>query len=243
MPQPDSDIVSLRLAREEATLNIESTHVFPIGLFKTSLDGISDELGLEKIVRDNILETSSLVKMNYYPDGMSGESPLQTGPDLQHKKELAPLCNTIVDVIFEIIKQHAIDPSYKIDITGLWGNLQPKGHQFHRHTHHNNIFGGVLYVNEVNNLFATERGKTFPHILFWSPRKNDQLNLVKNHTHPLNRYSFNVPVKKDLMVIFPAWLEHEVPMNVTSEDRVSIAFNVMLRGQYGATGSKETSVF
>ena len=101
----------------------------------------------------------------------------------------------------------------------------------------------MLYVNEINNLFASERGKTFPHIMFWNPRKNEQLNLVKNHTHPLNRYSFNIPVKKDLMVVFPAWLEHEVPMNLSSDDRVSLSFNIMLRGQYGATGSKETSVF
>jgi len=223
--------------------DVESTHVFPIGLFRTSLDGISDELGLEKIVRDNILENSSLLKMKYYPDGVSGESPLQTGPDLHNKKELAPLCNTIVDVIFEIMKQHAIDPSYKIDITGLWGNLQPKGHQFHRHTHHNNIFGGVLYVNELNNLFATERAKTFPHILFWNPRKNEQLNLTKDHQHPLNRYRFNVPVKKDLMIIFPAWIEHEVPMNVSSDDRVSISFNIMLRGRYAEVSSKESTIF
>ena len=243
MAELSEDIVALRTAREESVLSVESIQLFPIPLFRTVIDGISDKLGLEKIVRDNILENSSLVKMNFYPDGVSGESPLQSAPDFHIKKELAPLCNTIVDVVYEIMKQHAIDPTYGVEITSMWGNLQPKGHQFHRHTHHNNIFGGVLYVNEINNLFATERAKTFPHILFWNPRKNEQLNLVKNHSHPLNRYNFHVPVKKDLLIIFPAWLEHEVPMNLSSDDRVSISFNIMLRGQYGATGSKETSVF
>ena len=61
MSELNDDIISLRLAREEATLNIESTQIFPIGLFKTLLSGISDELNLEQIVRNNILENLSLI--------------------------------------------------------------------------------------------------------------------------------------------------------------------------------------
>ena len=223
--------------------DVEATHVFPIALFRTFLDGISDELGLEKIVRANTLEKKNLTGIWAFSDSLYGESAIQTHPNLQQMKELEPLNNLIVDVIYEVMKQHAIDPRYKVDITAMWGNVQPKGCVFHRHTHHNNIFGGVLYVNEINNLFSTERGKTFPHILFWNPRKNEQLNLTKDHNHPLNKYNTSAKIKKDLMVIFPAWLEHEVPMNVSSDDRVSIAFNIMLRGRYGEVSSKESTIF
>ena len=45
-----------------------------------------------------------------------------------------------------------------------------------------------------------------------------------------------------MLVIFPAWLEHEVGENKTSEDRISISFNIMLRGRFGEINSKESSL-
>ena len=36
---------------------------------------------------------------------------------------------------------------------------------------------------------------------------------------------YTVELKKDLLVIFPAWLEHEVGENTSSRDRISISFN------------------
>lgn len=45
-----------------------------------------------------------------------------------------------------------------------------------------------------------------------------------------NAYNSNVvtmQVKPGRLIIFPSWLSHSVPVNAKSEDRVSIAFNLM----------------
>ena len=36
-----------------------------------------------------------------------------------------------------------------------------------------------------------------------------------------------VPVKEGRLVLFPAWLNHSVPVNVSDAERVSISFNIM----------------
>ena len=83
--------------------DVEATHVFPIALFRTFLDGISDELGLEKIVRANTLEKKNLTGIWAFSDSIYGESAIQTHPNLHQLKELEPLNNLIVDVIYGVM--------------------------------------------------------------------------------------------------------------------------------------------
>ena len=80
------------------------------------------------------------------------------------------------------------------------------------------------------------------HILFWNPSRDRQLSPIRDMKHKFNRYNFPVKTSKDMLVIFPAWLEHEVGENKTSEDRISISFNIMLRGRFGEINSKESSL-
>ena len=94
-----------------------------------------------------------------------------------------------------------------------------------------------MYVNEIDK----EDGE-FPAIQFSRPWKS-QFN--PSVTEP-NIYNFSqawVNVKKDLVVIFPAWLDHQVKRNLTNKDRVCIAFNIMLRGRFGEDGDLESTIF
>jgi len=222
-------------------VNVESINLFPIPLYRTILTGMSDELELEKIVRDKLEVTTGLQGIRNYPQGIHHASALQTKADLHELEEIRPLKESIIDVIGYVMQEQEFDTSYKIDITGMWGNIQPKHHAFHRHSHHNNIFAGVFYVNETVDFFATSR-QHFPHILFWNPRRNDQFNPMRNPSLMVNRYNFSVEVRQDLLVIFPAWLEHEVPPNLSEKERISISFNIMLRGRFGEINSKESTI-
>ena len=51
-----------------------------------------------------------------------------------------------------------------------------------------------------------------------------------------------MPAKINRMVLFPSWLQHYVPKN-NSHDRISISFNVMLRGQVGRSENFQSNVF
>ena len=222
-------------------VKVETINLFPIPLYRTTLDGISDELGLEQIVRDKILETKGLQGIRNYPGGIHQASAVQTPPNLHELDEMQPFKESIFEVIGSIMTEQELDTSYKIDMTAMWGNLQPQHHAFHRHSHHNNIFAGVFYVNQGIDYLATSR-QNFPHIVFWNPRRNDQLNPIRNPSNPVNRFNFTVEIKQDLLVIFPAWLEHEVPINMAKKDRISISFNIMLRGRFSEINSKESTV-
>ena len=35
------------------------------------------------------------------------------------------------------------------------------------------------------------------------------------------------------MLLFPAWLQHYIPSNDSNKNRISISFNIMLRGIIG----------
>ncbi len=37
----------------------------------------------------------------------------------------------------------------------------------------------------------------------------------------------SLDVRPGMLVMFPAWLQHSVPPNLSDEDRVSVAFNLM----------------
>jgi len=162
-------------------------------------------------------------------------SVFQSKSNLQTENVMEPFNKKMVEVMGDVIEQHGIDSSYEIEITSMWGNIQPQGHAFHRHSHHNNMFAAVYYVNQ------TELEK-FPNIIFWNDRRNLQLSPIRNYSHPYNHNRFFIELKKDLLVIFPAWVEHEVSMNTSSKDRMSIAFNVMLRGRFAEINSNESTI-
>ena len=180
---------------------LESIEVFSVPIFRMIVEGFSDELGLEKIVRDHMLKTTGLQGLYNYPGGgITQESALQSGPSLHTLDEMQPFNERMVEILGVVIDQHGISPEYAIEITSMWGNIQPQGHAFHRHSHHNNMFAGVYYVNQSENSGIANRLKGFPHLLFWNDRRDHQLSPKRNPNHPFNRYNFPVEVKKDLLV-------------------------------------------
>ena len=45
------------------------------------------------------------------------------------------------------------------------------------------------------------------------------------------------------MILFPSWLSHFVPINYSKSDRISIAFNAMLKGKVGKSEEFSISKF
>jgi len=211
---------------------VESIQIFAVPVFRILLEGLSDKLGLEKIVRDHVYQGKPRPRD---PKLVGIPNAFQSSPSLHTEDVMQPFKEKMVEVMKDVIEQHGIDPLYEIEITSMWGNIQPKGHAFHRHSHHNNMFAAVYYVNQTEL-------KKFPHILLWNDRSHHQLSPTRNYDHPFNRNRFPVELKKDLLVIFPAWVDHEVSVNTSSKDRISIAFNVMLRGRFAEIDSKESTI-
>ena len=85
----------------------------------------------------------------------------------------------------------------------------------------NNILSGVFFLTGG------------PNIIFTDPRAQAAtIDPVKEHTvDNCNNVEYQALPKR--MIIFPAWLQHWVPVNKMNVPRVSISWNVMLEGRVG----------
>ena len=119
-------------------------------------------------------------------------------------------------------------------ITDMWSNILRTGETHRPHTHSNNLVSGVFYLHCNDNSPAINFIDPRPQTTVLQPQQ-------KEYTRE-NSTTWQVPAKINRMVLFPSWLQHYVPKN-NSHDRISISFNVMLRGQVGRSENFQSNVF
>ena len=150
---------------------------------------------------------------------------IQTEDDL-HKK-----LPSFKRKVFEITEKICRESKYRYDtleITGMWANMLKKGDSHPPHTHSNNVLSGVYYL---------ESGAP---IQFFDPRPQASVlhpNLEYTTFDNSSMMQFNS--EKGIGLIFPSWLQHWVP--TTNKDRISISWNIILRGDYGQPHTLQNS--
>ena len=112
--------------------------------------------------------------------------------------------------------------SISIYITQSWININQKDDYHHKHTHPNSFISGVFYI-ETSNTDSIE-----------FHTKNEWLFEfeTKEFSHT-NSFNWNYPVKKNTLLLFPSYLEHSVPINHNSTNRISLSFNTFFTGSAG----------
>ena len=187
---------------------------------------------------DNCLEEEYIESMRRHIIDSHNENPRtnwQSKPDLvEHKKYKA-----LVEAIHKSVKYVFSDLKYNYDsyiITDMWSNMSKKG-EFHRpHTHSNNILSGVYYIQSDDN----ERA----NIQFYDPRpQSDVLTPDTKEYNKENSHVWYWPSIKNRMLLFPSWLQHYVPTNESDTPRISIAFNIMLKGTVGSHTNYQSGQF
>ena len=129
------------------------------------------------------------------------------------------------DVVLNVNKTYMEDLKYeyyKLEITVMLANKLPVGVVHPPHTHSNNFLSGVYYLKASDN--------TSP-IQFFDPRP--QANVLRPRNEPIweNSSMLQFNSVTGLGFIFPAWLMHWVPP--TQDERISISWNILVRGNYG----------
>lgn len=139
--------------------------------------------------------------------------------------ELRPL-RSIIEPHVQDFCRKTITTSGKVKffITQSWINYTLKGQSHHRHCHTNSLVSGVLYISAV---------KEVDRICFYRPPvtgiavDNDNRNWYN-----ADSWAFNVGVGD--MLLFPSSLSHGVERTVGEHTRISLSFNVFLKGQLGS---------
>ena len=196
--------------------DVERHEFFPTCLYRFKHNFKDNELN--NVVKH--IEDNSLSEQNGQVIKRTGS---QTQDELHKIDTFSNLTKTIIDVSKTILDEQGY--MGEIEITNMWGNiLRPQSQRAHApHSHSNNFLSGVFYLKTSSN--------TSP-IQFFDPRpQSSVLKPRKSGFNILNSDMAEFQSEIGWGVVFPSWLVHWVPE--TKDERISIAWNVIVRGEYG----------
>ncbi len=142
----------------------------------------------------------------------------QSDQALHKLEDFGELVSCVNDTVTNVLEFLKIGCD-AFEITGFWANISATGAGHGMHSHPNNFFSGVYYVQ-------THAGSDT--INFHDPRS--QTGIIRPSVTELtaeNTDQVVVKVKDGTLLVFPAWLPHSVDANSSDKPRISIGFNVM----------------
>jgi uncharacterized protein (TIGR02466 family) len=192
----------------EATIN----GIFPTPIYISKLDRELTSLELkfvDKNKKDFYKNEGNITTNNNYI--------LNEKPFTNIKKEL--------DLRVQDYFDKVISPANKITpyITQSWLNYTETNQYHHRHEHPNSLVSGVFYINchkEHDNIK-----------FFKSEYKNIKLEIKDWNLYNSETWWFSV--KTGDVILFPSSLTHMVETKQGDNTRISLAFNVFIKGTVG----------
>ena len=123
------------------------------------------------------------------------------------------------------LRKNKIYKQIKLDFAGYWININQPGASNNMHNHPNCDLSGVMWIKTDEksgairlrhpNIFAEQNSLNF----------YDEDFAKKNNTYA----GYWLDTKPGNGILFPSHLEHWVEQNKSTEDRISISFNIGLR--------------
>ena len=143
--------------------------------------------------------------------------------NLHKQKEFKEFTELVMSTSKEILDKLKYDVE-DIVITDMWANVLKSGENHPAHTHSNNFLSGVYYLH-------SSQGAS---IMFRDPRPAaDVITPRKKETNVTNASLLRYASKQNRAIFFPSWLQHWVEPNKSTNNRISIAWNIQVKGQVG----------
>ncbi|MDO8883490.1 MAG: TIGR02466 family protein [Pseudotabrizicola sp.] len=106
----------------------------------------------------------------------------------------------------------------KLKLNGLWINILPEGGTHASHIHPHSVISGTTYVQMPEGTSSLKLEDPRLPMMMMSPLRR------KDAPEELRQFVYVAPVVGDVLM-WESWLRHEVPMNMSEQDRVSVSFN------------------
>ena len=140
---------------------------------------------------------------------------------MNKRKEYNVLTNELFNLQFEIYKKEHLD--LKPVLGNMWANINYPGCFNRPHLHPNSLFSGVYWVKT-----PVKSG----NLMVYDPRAGTQMTMPNRKEDKLPpelwREVHYEPVAGRI-IMFPAWMWHEVKPNESNDTRISISFNFLQR--------------
>ena len=141
--------------------------------------------------------------------------------DMNRKKEYNVLTKELFAMQEEIFKKEFL--TQKPVLGNMWANINYPGNSNRPHLHPNSLFSGVYWVK------APEKSGS---LMLYEPRPGVQCtmpNRKEGKLPPELWREVHYTPRAGTIVMFPAWLWHEVKTNESNDTRISVSFNFLQR--------------
>ena len=190
---------------------MEHQIIFPTNLFVIDDFYNSDTTAMKKYISD-------LWKERDYDVNWQTKSA-----DLHKKKEFKKFTELVISTSKEILNILKYDVE-DIVISDMWANVLKSAEHHPAHTHSNNFLSGTYYLH-------SDQGAS---IMFQDPRPAAGVILPRMTEQTIaNANLLTYASKQNRAIIFPSWLPHYVKPNKSKNKRISIAWNIQVKGQVG----------
>jgi uncharacterized protein (TIGR02466 family) len=191
--------------------------LFPTPMFTGKLSDISLCDRIEKKLRE-------LQKSGKGFSSREGEIlAYMTPDDIQTLPEMKELVDVIMAESGKILDAYAMKRNSHY-ITNMWANIANPNRRHSMHAHPNCLLSGLVYIKTPRNCGPT---------VFASPRQLSKgLEPTYLKKNEINADIYVIPAEKGRMLIWPSHVPHAVEQGTANEaeERIIVAFNIMIRG-------------
>ncbi|WP_136636904.1 TIGR02466 family protein [Pseudooceanicola onchidii] len=100
----------------------------------------------------------------------------------------------------------------------LWINILPEGGTHSSHIHPHSVISGTTYVAMPDGASALKLEDPRLQMMMAAPTRR------KGASEDLKPFIYIAPEPGEVL-LWESWLRHEVPMNMSEDDRISVSFN------------------
>ncbi|MEO0389468.1 MAG: TIGR02466 family protein [Pseudomonadota bacterium] len=105
-----------------------------------------------------------------------------------------------------------------LELEDIWINILPEGGTHSGHIHPHSVISGTLYVAMPEGTSALKlEDPRLPMMMAAPPR-------LKDAPEAARPFVYVSPAPGEVL-LWESWLRHEVPMNMSEEDRLTVSFN------------------
>ena len=134
--------------------------------------------------------------------------------------EFVKLKNKIEDAVKICHEFLDFKKTIKQKIENIWVNINQKGHLNDYHIHPHSILSGAFYLKGSTSIVFHHPFRMI-NDYYWSSALIEKLT-------PANSGEWRLKPTSNMLLIFPPWVWHKVPMNKEDTNRISISFNTKI---------------
>ncbi len=134
-----------------------------------------------------------------------------------------PIFADLVKVLDAHVAAFANDLAFDLDgkairLEDIWINILPEGGTHSSHIHPHSVISGTTYVAMPAGASALKLEDPRSARMMAAPAR------LKDAPEALRQFIYVAPEVGDVL-LWESWLRHEVPMNMSEEERISVSFN------------------